>query len=290
MEYLLYAQGEHIRTMNNNLSKIIAEIWNRANRVFPRITGARILRFLIHSDDGFTLEEVDKSADHIPYPAKWAPDSGQSLSVNARWLGGQWGSGTASPGDVGTADYVLAEHWNNLLDEFQNHNHDGTHGALLVNDSFEDGTLMTPAFAGGPTSVFLQPSISFKAGSASLIMGDETTEYAANPIIALLYPGTAFYGFSPPDDISFGSVEYSIFYGAPGPASGVINFSYSVCQSGSCTTYSDSFEASVGNPLLVKSGTIDNLNSFEIRIQKDSSPSPDPLWSYGVFIKIYTRP
>ena len=70
------------------LEDLIAEIWNRAHRVFPKRVGANILRFLIYSESE-GVDELAYSADEAPYPAQWAGDS-PDPAQNIRWGEGVW--------------------------------------------------------------------------------------------------------------------------------------------------------------------------------------------------------
>jgi len=285
----------------NKLSKIIAEIWNRANRVFPRITGARILRFLIHSDDSFILEETDVDSFRVPYPAKWAPDTGQDPGVNAHWVGGKWGSGVAGTGDVSSSDYILAAHWNRLIGEFKTHNHDGIHGKQLINDSIENYSLTYDVFAGGPASVFLQPVSSYTCGSASVLLSlDPEASHIPNPTASLYHPGTVFFGYQPPWTITYGDLEFHVFYGAPETASGTINFTVKAYRNGT-VAWSDSLSvdsSSLSSQAAKVSGSLsypdfDNYwlaGDFWFTVERDSDSCTDPLLIHGVLVEFNVRP
>jgi len=284
----------------NKLSKIIAEVWNRANRVFPRITGARILRFLIHSDDGFTLEETDIGSFKVPYPAKWAPDTGQSSSINARWIGGRWGGGTVSSGIVSTSDNILAAQWDNLIDELKTHNHDGTHGKQLVNDSIEDYSLTHDRFVGGTASVFLQPSSSYVEPASNIVKeSDPDSEtHIPSPTAHLIQPGTAWFVYHPPEVlVPWGSqVNFHFFYGVPTSASGTISYSAKVYQGTSIAwSQSGSFDAStLGSTAAVLSGTCTYLSgrdhNLTFAIERGSDSCSYALLAHGVLVEFKTRP
>jgi len=291
----------------NKLSKIVAEVWNRANRVFPKVTGAKILRFLVAPSDTYALAESDYSSFNVPYPAQWAPDSGQNSSIHAKWVGGCWANGTASSGAVSAADNIMAAHWNNLLTEFKNHNHDGIHGKQLINDSIEDESLTHTVLAPGSVSIFVQPSSMYTSGSVGIY--SQSVAHIPSPTIyldkgeyAYLFPGNIV-PLNPTKPVEGGytnsSAEYDIFFGVPPSASGTIQVimrpvyqehpAYSK-PSDASSTYNIN-AGTVTSQVGVIHGTISNVQYtyFEVRRGTVDSCS-DPLLIHGVSITLKTKP
>ena len=71
------------------LSEILAELWDRANRVFPaRTVSKRLLKWMLARDESSVTS--DFSTEQPPYPAKWASGT-FNPSENIYWSRGTWG-------------------------------------------------------------------------------------------------------------------------------------------------------------------------------------------------------
>jgi len=79
----------------SELSRILAVIWDRSQRLFPRTEHKKVLRWHIQFEE-VPLDEIEGPegrAKQMPYPGKWGGTSPSYKAGNIKWGEGQWGPG-----------------------------------------------------------------------------------------------------------------------------------------------------------------------------------------------------
>jgi len=77
----------------DDLSKTLAVIWDRMQRLFPKTQHRKVLRWHIQEEEMPLDEDVGPEGriKQMSYPAKWGGMSPSYEKGNIKWGEGQWG-------------------------------------------------------------------------------------------------------------------------------------------------------------------------------------------------------